>query len=231
MERILIIGGVHGVEPQSAFVAENIAQHLEFQLVNKVATENLFKIYQGEIKESFLAGTPFGSENFTPKSLMIIPDFNRYGLANNTRGNEHEVDLNRNLPASNWSPNYSDRAYFPGAMPGSEDQTKALVKIIKENNFTLILSIHTNHYVKHANIAQVNFDGIPNSHGHEQAKLLSELIELPLTDDIGYSTPGSLGSYAKDLKIPCITLELDDRLSNDGSWALYGFSLLRFFSK
>lgn len=231
MESILIIGGVHGVEPQSAFVAENLAQYLEFQLANKVATENLFKVYQGEIKESFLEGTPFGSEDFVPKSMMIIPDYNRYGLANNTRGNEHEVDLNRNFPAKNWSPNYSDRAYMPGMMPGSEDQTKALIKIIKENHFDLIISIHTNHYVKHANPPQVNYDGPLDSYGHKQAHLLSELIELPLTHDIGYSTPGSLGSYAKDLQIPCITLELDDRLSNDGSWALYGFSLLRFFSK
>jgi len=34
--------------------------------------------------------------------------------------------------------------------------------------------------------------------------------QLEFTEDIGYPTPGSLGSYAKDRMIDCITIEFDD---------------------
>lgn len=226
-KNFLIIGGTHGVEPQSTYVVENIAKYLSSESIFDAPTQNLFKIYKKNLTKPCFE-EDIVAKDFVAKNLLLIPDYNRYGLENNTRGNEHEVDLNRNFPATNWSSNYMDRAYFPGISPGSEEQTKALVKIIKANSFDLIISIHTNHFVKHANHPQVNFDGIENTYGHEQATLLSKLIELPLTHDIGYATNGSLGSYAKDLKIPCITLELDDKLSNEGSWALYGFTLLRF---
>lgn len=217
MNKVLIIGGVHGLEPQSAFVAEKLAKHFKLEEKRIARTENLFKLYQGDINEL--------------KSLTVIPDLNRSGLENNTRGNGRGVDLNRNMPATNWSPNYTNQVYFPGTHPSSELETKELVKIIEEGNFDLIISIHTNHFVANPNPPQVNFDGKLLSAGHKEAGRLAELLELPLTEDIGYPTPGSLGSYCKDKNIPCITLEMDDLYNNETSWAKYGHMLMHFLTE
>ena len=45
---------------------------------------------------------------------------------------------------------------------------------------------------------------------------MAEANGYPMCQDIGYPTPGSLGSYAgKDLNIPVITLELREARSSD----------------
>ena len=175
--KLLIIAGVHGQEPQSSHLLENI---------------DLNKDYE----------------------IKSITRFNAYGLEHNCRGNKNAVDLNRNLPTQNWSKEFSHADYNPGPEPASEQETKDFVVLIEAFKPDLIVSIHTNHFVTVAHAPQVNFDGELDSKGYKLAEKLSELISLELTCDIGYSTPGSLGSYCKDLKIPCITLELDDNLDN-----------------
>ena len=37
---------------------------------------------------------------------------------------------------------------------------------------------------------------------------LEKVFSLPWVEDIGYPTPGSLGSWCKENKVECITLEL-----------------------
>lgn len=214
IKQILVIGGTHGVEPQSTYVVKNLAKHFKLVEQKIPELENLFDCYKGQIASGL--------------QLTMIPDLNRYGLENNTRGNVRGVDLNRNMPAENWSPNCSNQAYSPGIYPASELETQALVKIIQRGNFDLILSLHTNHYVANPNPPQVNFDGLILSDGYKEAVRLGELLELPVTEDIGYPTPGSLGSYAKEKNIPCITLELDDKYTSEDSWAQYGLTLAKF---
>ncbi len=214
IKQVLILGGTHGVEPQSTYVVEKLAEHFKLIEQNPPELDQLFRLYRANLDSGL--------------ELVLIPDLNRGGLENNTRGNARGVDLNRNMPAANWSPNYTNLAYFPGTHPASELETQALVNIIRKNNFNLIISLHTNHYVANPNPPQVNYDGVANTTGYNAALKLSELLELPLTDDIGYATPGSLGSYAKDLNIPCITLEMDDQFSNEGAWGKYGYTLANF---
>lgn len=62
--------------------------------------------------------------------------------------------------------------------------------------------------------AQINFDGQENSQGFFYAQKLAKVFNLELTQNIGYPTPGSLGSYAKEINIPCITIELEHELSS-----------------
>ncbi len=205
--RLLIIAGVHGQEPQSAFLLEKISN--DFTLVEKEPCR-VFSSSKNDLE------------------IYSIPRFNEYGLLNKIRGNENKVDLNRNLPAGNWSKEFSHIDYNPGPIAASEPETKKLVSLIKGFEPDLIISIHTNHFVTVKHPPQVNFDGELESHGFKLAQMLSELINLELTCDIGYSTPGSLGSYAKDLKIPCITLELDDELDNDESLERYEMPLKKF---
>lgn len=200
MSKILIIAGTHGQEPQSTFVARKLADAYGL----KLKSSKFFDFYQGE-------------------TIDIIPDFNRYGLEHGTRGNANGVDLNRNMPASNWTSEHSHPGYYPGTHAASEKETKALIEIIEH---TIIISIHTNHFVANANEPQLNYDGSNKS--LSLAQELADALELPLTRDIGYPTPGSLGSYCKENNIDCMTFEFDDNLDNEATWQCYGLSLLNY---
>ena len=203
MSKILIIAGTHGQEPQSTFVARKLVESYGL----KLKSSEPFDFYQGE-------------------KIDILPDFNRYGLENGSRGNANGVDLNRNMPASNWSKIHSNPGYYPGEAPASELETKALVEIIKH---CIIISIHTNHFVANANEPQLNYDGSDKSLALAQE--LADKLALPLTRDIGYPTPGSLGTYCMENNIDCMTLEFDDNLDNEATWQRYGPSLLEFLSE
>ncbi len=206
MHQILILAGVHGCEPQTTALAIDLIQKLKLKQISNPNYAELFDLFEGD---------------FNQCRYVAIPDYNRQGLENFTRTNQREVDLNRNFPAKNWSPNYSHRAYFPGNMPSSETETQKLIGIIKDHNFDLFLAIHTNHFIVNPNPPQVNYDGPRDTWGYKMSTKLAEHLNLPLTDDIGYPTPGSLGSYATDLNIPCATLELDDKYNNIDTIANY----------
>ena len=47
IERILIIGGTHGVEPQSTYVVEKLAKHFKFKEQQLPELDQLFKLYRG----------------------------------------------------------------------------------------------------------------------------------------------------------------------------------------
>jgi hypothetical protein len=102
--RLLVIGGVHGNEYGTS-----------------VATQ--FAGYLAAHPQAVPAGA----------RIDVIRCLNPDGRAHDTRGNAHHVDLNRNLPTSNWR-----RALGPlddpgapglsgGSRPGSEPETKALL--------------------------------------------------------------------------------------------------------
>lgn len=152
---ILIIGVVHGDEPQGKFLIEN------------------YLSLQGE------------NQNNPQNKLLFIPCLNPDGLALKTRENANGVDLNRNF--HNDSP---------------EIETVFVKKIIEEFKPDIILTLHAPYKV-------VNYDGP----AEEIAQDISKIIGYPVSDDIGYPTPGSMGTYAGiERKIPIITLELDEEI-------------------
>jgi protein MpaA len=56
----------------------------------------------------------------------------------------------------------------------------------------------------------VNFDG----NAKDIAEKISEIINYPVQESIGYPTPGSFGTFAGiERNIPTITLELSDKES------------------
>src|SRR5687767_14783223 len=75
------------------------------------------------------------------------------GMLRGTRGNGRGVDLNRNFPTSNWSPDpvfYKTRAndardiaLSPGAAPASEPETAALLSLIERLRPRAIVSLHS----------------------------------------------------------------------------------------
>lgn len=203
---ILIIGVVHGDEPQGKFLIEN---YLKEQKQVKKSPRPL-----GETKrtaENFEASEPVGAgtservsearvrgENY----LLFIPCLNPDGLKLNTRQNANGVDINRNFPTKNWENTEKSSEYFSGESPASEIETKFVMEIIEEYKPDVILTLHAPYKV-------VNYDGP----ARKIAEKISEIIGYPTSNDIGYPTPGSFGTYAGiERNIPTITLEFDEEI-------------------
>jgi protein MpaA len=144
-----------------------------------------------------------------PSELLrcaVILNMNPDGLAHGTRCNAAGVDLNRNFPASNWSPKeayYSwndehprDTELSPGVKPASEPETRELLNLLKDLKPEAVISLHS------------PLNCIDDPQNTDLAKSLSREMNLPLVPNIGYATPGSFGSWAKENGLTLITIEL-----------------------
>jgi len=130
------------------------------------------------------------------------------GMLHGTRGNGRGVDLNRNFPTSNWSSDpvfYKTRAndardiaLSPGAEPASEPETGALLALLKRLNPRAVVSLHS---------ALACVDDAGASHLGRQ---LADRCGLPFLTEIGYPTPGSMGTWAGEQGLNLVTLELED---------------------
>jgi len=169
----------------------------------------------GPLLERFAEHLGSHPELVRGKRVVIVPVLNPDGLARRTRTNARGVDLNRNLPAENWRPHPRH-----GIAPGSEPETRALLKILRQFRPARILAIHSPLYC-------VNFDGP----AQDLAEAMAGACGYPVQPSIGYETPGSLGSYAgKDQGIPTITLELARDSRRSSIWAEMAETLLLFVS-
>lgn len=155
------------------------------------------------------------------RRVLLIPIMNPDGLAAGVRGNARGVDLNRNFPATNFTPGRPGtsgaRGRHHGAAPLSEPESRALHELIDRERPERVVSIHMP-------TAQVDWDGPAET----LARRMAELSPLPARR-MG-SRPGSLGSYVGiDLGVPILTLELapaDRRRGDDELWDRYGEALL-----
>lgn len=129
------------------------------------------------------------------------------GMLRGTRGNARGVDLNRNFPTSNWTPDavcYKSRAndardiaLSPGAQPASEPETTALLSLLERLHPRAIVSLH-------AALACIDDAG-----GSYLGRQLAARCELPLLTEIGYATPGSMGTWASERGLNLVTWELE----------------------
>lgn len=128
------------------------------------------------------------------------------GMVRGTRGNARSVDLNRNFPASNWSPEpvpYKSRKdgprdidLSPGERPASEPETTALISLLERLKPRAVVTLH-------AALACVDDpDSTP------LARWLGDRSGLPL-DPVTYPTPGSFGSWAREHDLNLVTYELE----------------------
>ena len=147
---ILILAGIHGDEPESIVFL----------------SEALRSIPPDELKN--------------PVILCANPD----GILRGTRANANGVDLNRNFPVENWTDNpvfYRIKSGEPqdielstGTEPGSELETKAILKIIDEIKPQSIISFHS------------ALDCIEDPNNTELGQWIASETGIPLVDDVGY---------------------------------------------
>lgn len=117
--------------------------------------------------------------------LIIVPAVNVDGLAKNKRVNAQGVDLNRNLPTKNWAPTFSKKRYFPGPAPMSAVENQFLQTLFERFPPRLAISFHS-------------WKPLLNYNGKRAKEICLHLCPYngyPVSDDMGYETPGSLGHY------------------------------------
>ena len=143
--------------------------------------------------------------------LVVVPILNVDGYRAGTRVNSHAVDLNRNYPSSNWSDQVRKPKYNPGPSALSEPENKFLVKLFNKFKPGFVLSFHS--WKPLLNL---------NGDAREIAEYLSGYNSYETVPDIGYPTPGSLGTFVPEtydcgvLTFECPTL--DDDLSLKKIW-------------
>lgn len=116
---VLYVGGTHGDEKSSVHLLNSWIDQLEAN--------------PGAI--------PAG------RTIVVIPNLNPDGYAANRRTNAHNVDLNRNFPASNWKqsvtmPDGSVNPNGGGSAPLSEPESAALASYAQSLNLRAVLTYH-----------------------------------------------------------------------------------------
>lgn len=132
--------------------------------------------------------------------LRMVADANPDGTANGTRKNARGVDLNRNWPASNFSP-----AQGRGPEPLSEPETAAVYADIERFEPHLIIVLHAARRGPY-----VNYDGPARPLASRFARAAGEVQQgWHAKSEMGYPTPGSIGSLVGvDRDLPILTVEL-----------------------
>nr|BFD60901.1 hypothetical protein CKG001_30080 [Bdellovibrio sp. CKG001]BFD64315.1 hypothetical protein BdHM001_29960 [Bdellovibrio sp. HM001]BFD68508.1 hypothetical protein HAGR004_35300 [Bdellovibrio sp. HAGR004] len=179
---VLFVGGVHGDEPEGVRLAEEFLQWLKQAEATRSA----------EIRP-----------------WILIPCINPDGYAQNQRTNANGVDLNRNFPCRDWSPEAKAPRYYPGPSPGSEKEVQALVKLIEDEKPQLIVHFHSWEPC-------VVYTGQP---GKIAAEILATGTGYEAREDIGYPTPGSLGQYGwLEKQTPVVCIEEQENIDLNLVW-------------
>jgi protein MpaA len=113
---IILIGGVHGDEPEGVRLASDALQWLK-----------------GHTGESLNSLCPW----------VLIPCLNVDGYAKKQRGNANGVDLNRNYPSKDWTSIAANARYSPGPSAASENETKGMVELITTLKPRLLIHCHS----------------------------------------------------------------------------------------
>lgn len=139
-------------------------------------------------------------------STAVILCANPDGLRHGTRGNSNGVDLNRNFPSSNWATDPvthrwnvgsdSRVSLSPGEMPCSEPEVAALTRVVEYLKPECVVSIHS------------PLGLVDDPEGTDLGRVLSERSGMPRTVLPNEDTPGSFGSWTKDIGVATITYEL-----------------------
>lgn len=141
-----------------------------------------------------------------PGSCAVILCANPDGVQLGTRGNANGVDLNRNFPSTNWTAapvthnwNFDSNSRVtlsPGSRPCSEPESLALQQVIERLRPEYVVSVHS------------PLGLIDDPENTNLGAVFSARSGLPRTVLANESTPGSFGSWTRDIGVNTITYEL-----------------------
>lgn len=132
--------------------------------------------------------------------VVLVENMNPDGTAARTRGNAAEVDLNRNWPTSNFR-----KGREHGPAPLSEPETLGVYNLLERASPSLVIVLHSTRSGPF-----VNFDGPAGKHASRFVAAAREVDpRWRVVPEMGYPTPGSLGTMVGDERaIPILTIEM-----------------------
>jgi murein peptide amidase A len=119
--------------------------------------------------------------------IVVVPVLNVDGHHALTRVNANQVDLNRNYPTHDWTAAFKQKKYNPGPEALSEPENKFLISLFDQYHPAIILSFHSWKPI-------LNYNG----DSKDIAEYLASHNDYPIDGDIGYPTPGSLGTFGPE---------------------------------
>ncbi|MDH4246943.1 MAG: DUF2817 domain-containing protein [Deltaproteobacteria bacterium] len=138
--------------------------------------------------------------------VPVIPCLNPDGALLRQRWNRNNVDLNRNLPTPDWSPEPTNPRYPPGPAPASEPETVALLAALEVVRPTALVSLHS--YKE--SFVEVERPPEQISAAHNRAvDAYVAAAGIERRQSIGYPTPGAMGSYGMANGFLVLTYELE----------------------
>lgn len=171
----LLVSGLHGDAPSGPFALRRLA--------------------------AFLAAHPAHLEG---ERVVLVPEVNPDGRAQNSRGNARDVDLDRNFPAHNWRP-------FArcGATPESEPETSAVILALNHYRPGRVLHLRSP-------LNRVTYRGRAAA---ALARRMSRAGRYPFAPFRAPLPSGSLGTLAGvDLGLATVVFDLDDREPSERLW-------------
>jgi protein MpaA len=138
-----------------------------------------------------------------PAQIVVVEDMNPDGSTLLSRYNARGVDLNRNWPASNF-----ESSFRHGEEALSEIETQYAYTLIQRVDPVLVIVLHSIHSGPF-----VNYDGPGIGYAEVFASAADDADRSHtwnLQADMGYETPGSMGTYVGvDRGTPILTIEFD----------------------
>jgi len=111
---VLVLGGMHGDEPKSVYVAQRLIDEL---VADSSTGKNV--------------------------GWVVVPIVNPDGYERRRRRNARNVDLNRNFPTRNWKIGSPRSRMYGGPKPASEPETRLVIKLVERYRPACIITIHS----------------------------------------------------------------------------------------
>lgn len=149
----------------------------------------------------FLAHLLLAAQAEAPVLACLNPD----GAMLRQRWNRHNVDLNRNLPAPDWSPEPVNPRYPPGPKPASEPETAAFLGALRRVEPSTVLTLHS--YKETFVEIERPPEALPDTL-NQAVDGFVRAVGIERRQSIGYPTPGALGAYGLHNGLLVLTYEL-----------------------
>lgn len=207
MARSIINRGTFAEKPSVyGHSVEQTPLHIWHPVCSRVEVLIFAGIHGEEPDTTVLLSRALRSLSHQSRSCAVILCANPDGLRHGTRGNSNGVDLNRNFASSNWTVDPVTHKWnvdtdsrvqlSPGEKPCSEPEVSALTQVVNDLKPECVVSIHS------------PLGLIDDPDCTDLGRTFAERSGMPRTVLPNEDTPGSFGSWTKDIGIATITYEL-----------------------